>query len=557
MRIAFVSDIHANLQAWRAVHADIAAQEVDRIICLGDIVGYGPSPAEVLTEVYSEVNHFVLGNHDAVVAGSLKAEGFNPYARELIRLTCEKLGGRARQFFRGVPLTIRNRTFACSHGSPAGPQRFGYVFKRAQAEAAWARTSHRLHFIGHTHRPVLYELSSEGQYRKIRPDSGAIGLEPDTRYIVNSGSVGLSRDGDFRASYVIYDSSDDSLHWHRVAYDLDAFVAQVRSTYSSAELVEFLLGRVRAERRRPIRELIDFAPGRSELSAEVEREREIEQVRASITRWKLLSAAACCLLVLGAAGFYWFWLSLPLPRTLAGPEGGAIHARPSGRPITVGCLPAREPAGDRLPAGWTARLGDSRSQSVRLSRGGLELRSGTERHPVEVALPPIELTHVRKVRFSIDGRRSDRFRGEVPVLVVDYLGEGGAMLRRGAQREPLVVEGTALSKQHTLSALPEGVRALRVRLAGRFVGRVRLTRLEVAAYPDEESQLRAHGPLDVNAATVEELERLPGIGSVTAGRIVHFRTENGPFGSVEELIDVKGIGPKTLSDIRPYLRAGR
>jgi competence ComEA-like helix-hairpin-helix protein len=557
MRIAFVSDIHANLQAWRAVHADIAAQEADRIICLGDIVGYGPSPAEVLTEVYSEVNHFVLGNHDAVVAGSLQAKGFNPYARELIRLTCEKLGGRARQFFRGVPLTIRNRSFACSHGSPAGPQRFGYVFKRAQAEAAWARSSHRLHFIGHTHRPVLYELSSQGRYRKIRPHSGAFDLEPDARYIVNCGSVGLSRDGDFRASYVVYDSSNDSLHWHRVAYDLEAFVAQVRGTYSNAELVEFLLGRVRAERRRPIRELIDFAPGRSELSEEVEKERHIEQVRASITRWKLLSTAACCLLLMGAAGFYGFWRSLPVPRTLAGAQGGTIHARPAGRPVTVGCLPAREPASDQLPAGWTVRLGDSRSQSVHLLHGAVELRSGTERQSVEVAVPPIELTRVRKVRFSIDGRRSKDFRGEVPALVVDYLGEGGQILRRGAQHEPLVVEGTALSKQHTLPALPEGVKALRLRLVGRFVGRVRLNRLEVAAYPDEESRLRAHGPLEVNSATAEELEKLPGIGRVTAERIVQFRTQNGPFGSVGDLGRVKGIGPKTLAEIRPYVRAGR
>ena len=106
MRYAIVSDIHANMQAWKAVLQDIACSDIDRIICLGDIVGYGPRPAEVLQSVHARADHLVLGNHDAVIAGKLSAELFNSRARERVKWTAEHLSPKAVEVLGSVPLTL-------------------------------------------------------------------------------------------------------------------------------------------------------------------------------------------------------------------------------------------------------------------------------------------------------------------------------------------------------------------------------------------------------------------------------------------------------------------
>jgi competence ComEA-like helix-hairpin-helix protein len=241
---------------------------------------------------------------------------------------------------------------------------------------------------------------------------------------------------------------------------------------------------------------------------------------------------------------------------MTGPPGGTLSLNPAGAPVELRCLPVSYPDRGPLPAGWEAHLGDARTQTIKVQPGMVALNSSSARHPMEVVLPICELDAVRKVRISLSGRRSEEFTGEVPVLVVDFLGEDGSLLRGGAEREPLVTAGQDLSKQHTLSDLPTGVSALRVRLRGRFAGRVGLTRLALCAYPDYESQLRAQGPMDINDASVEQMQKLPGIGRVTAERIVDHRREHGPFASVHDLSQVNGIGPKTLDEIRTFIKAG-
>ena len=103
MRYAIVSDIHSNLQAWNAVLIDIHSMGVDRIICLGDVVGYGPDPAAVLTSVHSHVHHLLLGNHDAVIGNRLDVEIFNDQACKIIEWTKERLDDSAVQLFAELP----------------------------------------------------------------------------------------------------------------------------------------------------------------------------------------------------------------------------------------------------------------------------------------------------------------------------------------------------------------------------------------------------------------------------------------------------------------------
>ena len=106
MRYAIVSDIHANIRAWEAVLADIRSQRVDVIVCLGDVVGYGPKPAEVLEAVRSVTDHFVLGNHDAAAVGMMDYSIFNDHDRQAIEWTIKELSPDAKQFLSSVPLAI-------------------------------------------------------------------------------------------------------------------------------------------------------------------------------------------------------------------------------------------------------------------------------------------------------------------------------------------------------------------------------------------------------------------------------------------------------------------
>ena len=227
MRYAFVSDIHANLQAWNAVLADIRAQRIDRLICLGDIVGYGPRPAEVLASVYRHAHEIILGNHDAVVAGKLDPGCFNDDARRMIQWTKKQLDLKAIHFFRSLPYTIEGEGFACSHADFSDPAGFLYLREESDARASWKRTEEPLLVVGHTHVPEVYLLTADDTCKHY--DAVDFEMESGNRYIINTGSAGMPRDGDFRASYVIFDSTEKSVVFQRVAFDLDAFRKDVQS----------------------------------------------------------------------------------------------------------------------------------------------------------------------------------------------------------------------------------------------------------------------------------------------------------------------------------------
>ncbi|MFW5915568.1 MAG: metallophosphoesterase [Planctomycetota bacterium] len=555
MRIAFISDIHGNLQAWKAVHSDILAQDVDRIICLGDIVGYGPSPAQVLTEVYESVHHFVLGNHDAVIAGSLEPNGFNSYARELIDIHRDNLGEKAVDFFRGLPLAVRNSTFRCSHGNPATPRQFGYVFGEEEARAAWRGTEHRLMFVGHTHRAALHELADGDMYRSCRPAELPVYLDDDTRYIINTGSVGMPRDEDFRASYTIYDSDEDSVSWQRVAYDIDAFIDDVEASIQEDHLTDFLLKKIEAERHPPIRERIDFTPGESSLSPEVEEEREIEQIKARAARWRWTAMTACIGLTVALAAFYSFWKAQPRTEIIGRNAAAQRDAEAESHPVPLDCLPDRSFPEGQAPPGWEARLGDARHQMVQFGRGEVTLLSRGDDHPIELMFPRIAVQKIGRVELDLEAERSEDFTGERPALIMDLIDTDGAV-SSGTHRESMVPDGTVLSKEYTMTDLPPDAAALRIRIRGRFGGSLRIRRLHVTLHPDSTTWLAEHGPVDINSADADTLERLPGIGRTRAREIINHRLAAGGFTEKEDLLDVPDVGPKTLDTVEPHIKIG-
>ena len=481
MRIAFVSDIHANLQAWKSVHADITAHRVDRIICLGDIVGYGPAPVEVLNSVYAKVNHFVLGNHDAVVGGLLSPEGFAPHAQALIRRTCEQLSDRAEEFFRHIPLSLADGDFCCAHANPVDPHHFTYVFSSAEAFTIWDECDSQIVFIGHTHRPMLHILHPDGHYEERGPDGHHVKLKPGCRYLANCGAVGMSRDEDFRASYVVYDEEKNTLQWHRVAYDMEAFAEQVRRTYSVPELKGFLLDRMRIRQREPVRELIDFSPETVSLSDSVETRHQIQHAHARAARWKRVALAVAALLLVAGLAFFFLWRSLPRPGSVRAPERKILRlSEAKTTKVVEHNLLGADTTDGSLPAGWKVEYEDQRRQEVRVSPDGVEMYSGRRGRSIELLLPRIEVGEMSRITFTADGVREMPWQGDTPLLLVRYIYQGGRS-RQTAVVEPFVVDGGEIHVRRTIDSLPDELWGIRVRIRCRFQGRIHLDAMNVRA----------------------------------------------------------------------------
>jgi len=201
MRYALVSDIHSNLQAWHAVLEDIRLLRIDHIINLGDIVGYGPNPKEVLNSVCKHCAASVIGNHDAVCA---------------------------------IPEKLRPKetNFLATHAEVISPLNFGYILTEEDAENNFAACDDPLIFIGHTHQPGIFIENSSGKISIQAPKSFI--CDPKLRYIVNPGSVGDPRTVDITASYCVYDSNTHEIEFRRIPFDIDAYRRAIDATRLTA-----------------------------------------------------------------------------------------------------------------------------------------------------------------------------------------------------------------------------------------------------------------------------------------------------------------------------------
>jgi predicted phosphodiesterase len=221
MRYALVSDIHANLQAWTAVENDLARMKPDQVICLGDIVGYGPNPVEVLERVYQRCHHFVMGNHDAAICGQFDPADFNEEAREVILWSRRQLNDQAVAVLNETPYLLLAERFSCSHAEFELPERFDYIFEPSEAETSFAATEAPILFVGHTHVPCTMRRNADGTTSHLKP--AAFNVLPGCRYLVNVGSVGDPRDGTTRASYVIFDDQTGAVEFRSVPFNVEAY----------------------------------------------------------------------------------------------------------------------------------------------------------------------------------------------------------------------------------------------------------------------------------------------------------------------------------------------
>jgi predicted phosphodiesterase len=221
MRYAIVSDIHANLAAFEAVLAEIG-DGVDRIWCLGDLVGYGPDPNECVDLARQHDMICVVGNHDKACLGGLDLIEFNPDARRACRWTIEQLTPENRAFLDGLSEKIILSEFTLVHGSPRAPV-WEYITQSEAARENMAAFDTQVCLVGHTHVPLAFYLASESALACERRWLSGVGpLHLDAgRWILNPGSVGQPRDGDPAASYMILDVDSMMVEVHRVAYPVE------------------------------------------------------------------------------------------------------------------------------------------------------------------------------------------------------------------------------------------------------------------------------------------------------------------------------------------------
>jgi predicted phosphodiesterase len=234
---------------------DIKSIGVDSVICLGDIIGYGPSPVETLEKTYRESHHFVLGNHDAVISGQLSTDNFNDNAKKLIQWTCSQLDKKAGDFFNSLPLQIKGEKFRCAHGNFSSSGTFGYILEDDEARQEFQSCSEQLLFVGHSHMPGIFVSGKSGIPHWL--EAGDFGVEEGKRYIVNVGSVGQPRDTDMRASYCIFDVEKGDVLFRRIPFDIDAYREDQRKNKipeKSSYFVELYLTNV----EKPLRETIGF-----------------------------------------------------------------------------------------------------------------------------------------------------------------------------------------------------------------------------------------------------------------------------------------------------------
>lgn len=243
MRYLVLSDVHSNLEALQACVQRGLEAHFDRILCCGDIVGYGPDPREVM-DLLDQLEVFsIRGNHDRIAAGLDTPDLFNPAARSAILWTRSQLDETYRRRLAALPpgpvaVTEHARLV---HGSPRDEDE--YVTSLTNARASLGANSPAITFFGHTHEPGLFSASGLWAPPYSTFSKTEIAL-PNEKVLVNPGSVGQPRDGDPRASFVIWDSSSQTAEFYRAEYDF----SRTQRKMQAAGLPQYLIHRLAAGR---------------------------------------------------------------------------------------------------------------------------------------------------------------------------------------------------------------------------------------------------------------------------------------------------------------------
>jgi len=232
--VAILSDIHSNFSALQAVIADTHYARATEIVCIGDIVGYGPKPGQCLNMIRKMAAVCVQGNHDWAVAHSDKKVRMNPLAAAGLEFSRQNLKDEQIEWLSKLPLSRKHRGFTLVHSSLHNPHRWPYIFDHFAAAASLKKQETSTCFIGHTHRPDIFSLKEKSNAVEISPLR--FQLPPKGRYLINVGSVGQPRNEDERAQYVLYDTTKRIAEFRRIPYDIERTVKQINEAGLPEEL---------------------------------------------------------------------------------------------------------------------------------------------------------------------------------------------------------------------------------------------------------------------------------------------------------------------------------
>ena len=238
MKFALISDIHANYEALTNVLADIDTQKVDKIFCLGDVIGYGTDPIACLDAVTKYCDIKLMGNHEYAALGLISTEHYNAAAKESSEWTKTQLSDNELSLISDFEMSHTFGDFYLVHASPFEPDKWRYIIAPNAAIEGFMHFTQKICFNGHSHLPQIF---TEQEDALPRCQAGHDFLpDQDSRYIINVGSVGQPRDNDNRACYLIFDTVEYEAEYRRVEYD----IAAVQTKMTELKMPEMLINRL-------------------------------------------------------------------------------------------------------------------------------------------------------------------------------------------------------------------------------------------------------------------------------------------------------------------------
>ncbi len=238
MRVGIFSDVHANLEALEIVLKALEYEGVDKTICPGDLVGYGPDPNQCIEKVMEAADKVVAGNHDYAACGMLSTEYFNEYARMAIEWTSRVIDTKFTYTLSNLPLTIIEDGITMVHATPEAPNGWHYILDIADARRSFRALKNSLCFVGHSHIPVAFVQDESGKISIRNPSE--LNIKMDEKYIINVGSVGQPRDGDPRTTYGILDTDKKKFWLKRLPYPVE----EVQKKMREENLPPYLINRL-------------------------------------------------------------------------------------------------------------------------------------------------------------------------------------------------------------------------------------------------------------------------------------------------------------------------
>ncbi|MGY3489252.1 diadenosine tetraphosphatase ApaH/serine/threonine PP2A family protein phosphatase [Bradyrhizobium sp. USDA 4011] len=231
MRLALFADIHANRQAFAACLDAARARGAERLICLGDIVGYGADPewaVDTVKDLVAKGAIAVRGNHDNAIG--VPSDSMNGDAQAAIDWTRNRLSGEQKEFLARLPIMREEDNRLYVHSEASDPAKWRYIRDTADAARSMMATELQITFCGHIHRPGLYSMSSTAKMTSFVPTAGvAVQLLTGRRWLAVLGSVGQPRDGDPAASFAMFDTISRDITYHRVPYDVATAAARIKA----------------------------------------------------------------------------------------------------------------------------------------------------------------------------------------------------------------------------------------------------------------------------------------------------------------------------------------